>query len=323
VAKKYVNLIKPTIVRDGPAGLYPKPMIWMEAKDMEGFNAHFVYGFITEPGTLHPVEGMVVHPYDEVLVFAGYQDGNVKRIDAEISIVLGEEREVHTFHKPTYVIIPRGLPHGPVTTHWCDRPLAHYIIGLSPEYKAETLPMGPTTEGHKYDHLVKVLRCEFPEQPKTMTGEEDAPGPSYTDIMDEDGVLHPAQFGVGPGNGDDIVWLFGDNLEGFDVNFTWGYYTKPGKWHRGGEVHTHPEAEILCYLGLDPDDLDYLGAELELGMGKERERHIFNTPTIAICPEGFPHLPLITRWVDKPYAFIVMCLSGEHDSPWVEVEEED
>ena len=92
--KLYGNLIKPTLVRPGPAGLYPKPLIWMEAKDMEGFNAHFVYGFITEPGTLHPMEGMVVHPYDEVLVFAGYQDGNVRRIDAEISIVLGEEREI-------------------------------------------------------------------------------------------------------------------------------------------------------------------------------------------------------------------------------------
>ena len=322
MAKKlHSNLIKKTAARPGPAGLYPKPLSWMEAKDMEGFNAHFGYCFITEPGTLHPMEGMGVHPYDEVLVFAGYQDGNVRRIDADISIVLGEEREIHRFHRPTYVIIPRGMPHGPVTTHWVDRPLAHYIIGLSPEYKAETLPAGTPIEGHRYDHLVKDLKCELPESLKTMSGEEDA-GPSYANIMDEHGILHPAEHGVGPGNGDDIVWLFGDNLEGFDVNFTWGYYTRCGKWHRGGEIHTHPEAEILCYLGLDPDDLDYLGAELELGMGKEVERHIFNTPTIAICPEGFPHLPLITRWVDKPYAFIVMCLSGDHDSPWVEYEEE-
>ena len=108
--KLYANLIKKAIVKPGPAGLYPKPLVWMEAKDMEGFNAHFAYGFITEPGTLHPMEGMVVHPYDEVLVFAGYQDGNVRRIDAEISIVLGEERETHTFHRPTYVVIPRACP---------------------------------------------------------------------------------------------------------------------------------------------------------------------------------------------------------------------
>jgi hypothetical protein len=319
--KLYSHLIKPTLVQQGPAGLYAKPQIWMEAKDMEGFNAHFSYGFITEPGTLHPVEGMVVHPYDECLVFAGYQDGDIRRMEAEISIQLGEEREVHTFHKPSYIIIPRGTPHGPATVHWVDRPIAHYVVGLSPEYRADLLPAGAPTTGSKHAHLVRPLRCELPDSLKTMTGEENR-GPTYADIMDDEGILHPAQFGVGPGNGDQIVWLFGENLEGLDVNFTWGYYTQPGKWHRGGEVHTHPEAEILCYLGLDPDDLNYLGAELELGMGKERERHIFNTPTIAVCPEGFPHLPLITRWVDKPYAFIVMCLSGDHDSPWVEVEEE-
>jgi hypothetical protein len=317
--KLYSHLIKPALVREGPPGLYPKPLIWMEAKDMEGFGGHFAYTFIKEPGTLHPQEGLVVHSYDEVLVFAGYQDGDILRIEAEISIQLGEECETHTFHQPTYVIIPRGLPHGPVKVHWVDRPLAHYIIGLSPEYKAELLPAGTPTEGHKYDHLVKRLRCELPSG---QDSDCDGAGPSYSDIMDENGILHPVKFGVGPGNGDAIVWLFGDNLEGFNVNFTWGLYSQCGKWHRGGEIHTHPEAEILIYLGLDADNPNYLGAELELGMGKEAERHVFNTPTIAICPEGFPHLPLITRWADKPYGFIVMCLSGEHASPWVEVTEE-
>jgi hypothetical protein len=112
--------------------------------------------------------------------------------------------------------------------------------------------------------------------------------------------------------------LYGADLEGFNVNFTWGFYSQCGKWHRGGEAHYHPEAEILCFLGLDPDNLGYLGAELELDLGKDYERHIFNTPTIVVCPAAFPHLPLITRWVDKPYGFIVVCLSGEHASPWVE-----
>jgi hypothetical protein len=42
----------------------------------------------------------------------------------------------------------------------------------------------------------------------------------------------------------------------------------------------------------------------------------------VVCPGGFPHLPLITRWVDKPYGFFVACLSGEHASPWVETKQE-
>jgi hypothetical protein len=319
--KEYSNLVKPLLVQQGPAGLYREPLVWMEGKDLEGFGAHFSYGFIKEPGRCHPVEGMVIHPYDECLVFAGYQDGNILRMDAEISIQLGEEREIHTFHKPSVVLIPKGTPHGPVTVQWVDRPIVHYTIGLSPEYKASSLPAGTATTGSMHAHLIKPLITQLGESKKTMTGEQQ--GPTYAKIMDENGILHPAKGGVGPGNGDDIAWLFGDNLEGMDVNFTWGLYSQCGKWHRGGEIHTHPEAEILCYVGLDPDDINYLGAELELGMGKQQERHVFNKPTVAICPQGFPHLPLITRWVDKPYGFFVMCLSGEHDSPWVEVKEED
>ncbi|MCX7912327.1 MAG: hypothetical protein N2506_05130, partial [Dehalococcoidales bacterium] len=207
-----------------------------------------------------------------------------------------------------------GTPHGHVTVKSLAQPVVHYTIGLGPEYRAEEAKVArKPSEGHKYDRLIKRMLT-------TVEQRSDSSGMGYASVIGRDGVMRPAKFGVGPGNGDQIVWLYGKDLEGFEVNFTWGFYSRCGKWHRGGESHYHPEAEILCFVGLDPDNLNYLGAELELGMGKEMERHVFNTPTVAICPAGFPHLPLITRWVDKPYGFIVVCLSGEHASPWVETE---
>ena len=44
VKKEYSHLVKPLPVREAPAGLYPGPRIWMEGKDLEGFQAHFTYG---------------------------------------------------------------------------------------------------------------------------------------------------------------------------------------------------------------------------------------------------------------------------------------
>ncbi|MBN1568501.1 MAG: hypothetical protein JXA73_11700 [Acidobacteria bacterium] len=307
--KEYAHLVKPMIVKNAPAGLYAEPRIWMEARDLGGFNAHFSYGFIKEPCVCHPLEGSLVHPYNELLVFVGFQSGDILKLGAEISVELGEEREEHVFDKPSVILIPRGLPHGPVRVNRLDNPVVHYSIGLGPEYKAQSLPKKSKTTGSKHARLIKRMVTSI--DPK-------AADTGFAKVTDSNGVMHPAEFGVGPGNGDQIVWLYGRDLEGMDVNFTWGLYSKCGKWHRGGEAHTHPEEEILCFLGLDPDNINYLGAELELGMGKDYERHIFNTPTVAICPKGFPHLPLITRWVDKPYGFIVICLSGEHESPWVE-----
>jgi hypothetical protein len=325
-AKEFGYLVKPLSIRQPPEGLYKEPRVWMESKDLEGFNAHFSYGFIRETGPIHPTQGALVHPYDECLVFAGIDHTDIRYLGAEVSIELGEERERHVFNKPSVVLIPKGLPHGPAIIRSAEKPIVHYTIGLAPEYKArpiaaEALP--PISAGSKHARWVKPLI--------THVGEGGS-GMGYEKVVDSEGVMRPTrkitsanplidleQVGeIGPGNADQLVWLFGPNLEGFDVNFTWGFYTQNGKWHRGGEAHTHPEEEILVFVGLDPDNLGHLGAELEVGMGPDCERHIFNTPTVAICPQGFPHLPLITRWVDRPYGFFVICLSGDHDSPWVE-----
>jgi hypothetical protein len=312
VTKEFANLIKPIIIKDPPRGLYAEPRMWMEANDMEGFNAHFSFGFVKKPSTFHPLEGAVVHPYDEVLVFEGTNSKDIMDLGkAEISVLMGEEREEIIIKEPSCVIVPKGTPHGPVTVKKMSRPITHYTIGLAPAYQATTVEAkGKPVKASKYAHLRKKMWTKFANMPGAGTGGMKQTG--------EYGSIRAREMGVGPGNGDEVVWLYGDDLEGLNLNFTWGLYSHCGKWHRGGEAHYHPEAEILCFVGLDTDKLDYLGAELELGMGKDYERHIFNTPTVAICPAAFPHLPLITRWVDKPYGFFVICLSGEHGSPWVE-----
>jgi len=316
--KEYSHLVKPLLVQETPAGLYPEPRIWMEGKDMEGFNANFSYGFIKKAGQFHPVEGAIVHPYDECLVFAGTRNTDITYLGAEVSIELGEEREEYKFKVPSVVTVPRGMPHGPVTVSRVNRPIVHYHIGLAPDYKAEPAPQKAKSKGSKYGHLVKPLGPGF-EPMKMVNILKDKR--RLEEFKKKNPDMDPEQVGqIGPGNADQLVWLYGKDLEGFEVNFTWGYYTSPGLWHRGGESHYHPEEEILVFVGLDPDDLSYLGAELELGMGKDGERHVFNRPTVAVCPSGFPHLPLITRWVDKPYSFIVCCLSGQHDAPWVQEE---
>jgi hypothetical protein len=317
--KEYAHLMKPLLVQKPPKGLYMEPRVWMEGKDLEGFNAHFSYGFIKERGPFHPQEGALVHPFDECLIFAGLDNTNIAYLGAEISIELGEEREEHVFDKPSVVIIPKGMQHGQVTVRQAKKPIVHYTIGLAPDYKATSIPqtsLPPKSKGSKHAHLVKTLGPVLEPIKMSAAARE---GKAVGGAQAGQATRGSEQVGlIGPGNADQLVWLYGDNLEGMDVNFTWGYYTGCGKWHRGGEAHTHPEEEILVFVGLDPDNINFLGAELELGMGKDYKRHIFNTPTVAICPKGFPHLPLITRWVDKPYGFFVICLSAEHDSPWVE-----
>ncbi|MBN2401517.1 MAG: hypothetical protein JXN64_03880 [Spirochaetes bacterium] len=333
--KEYTHLIKTLTVKKTPDGLYKEPRLWVEGKDLEGFRANISYGFIKKTGSFHPVEGAVIHPYDECLVFAGIDNTNIKYLGAEISIELGEEREVHVFDKPSVLVIPKGLPHGPVTVKKLEKPIVHYHFGLALDYKAQAIGAkdlkSNTTTDSKYSHLIKPLITNL-RAILDVQGREVEDGKSVNQMLDEsgmgymttvfDGVMRtktsPKEAEMGPGNADELVWLFGKDLEGLDVNFTWGYYSQPGKWHRGGEAHTHPEEEILIFVGLDPDNIEYMGAEVEIAMGENDERHFSNKPFVAICPKGFPHLPVITRWVDKPYSFFVICLSGTHASPWEE-----
>ncbi|MFA5309709.1 MAG: hypothetical protein WC370_09545, partial [Dehalococcoidales bacterium] len=298
-AKEYTNLVKPMLVKDAPKGLYAEPRIWMEAKDLEGFDAHFSFGFVKKPCAFHPLEGSIVHPYDEILVFESTNPKDIMDLSAEITVEMGEERELLVINEPSCVIVPKGTPHGPVTVRHLHRAIAHYTIGLAAAYKATAAPVTAKAvkKADKYAHLVKKMWTNFKSMGFTAGGMPGGQGGPGRPAASQYGSIRAAEMGVGPGNGDEVVWLYGDDLEGLSVNFTWGLYSRCGKWHRGGEAHYHPEAEILCFVGLDPENLGFLGAELEIGMGKDYERHVFNTPTVAICPAAFPHLPLITRWV--------------------------
>jgi len=241
---------------------------------------------------------------------------------------------------PTVVCIPKGLPHGPVRVRKVGfKPIAHYHFGLAAAYQAEVIPEKSRprkVSGQKYAHLLKPLKTYITaEQRRALSkmqmdagyqarmeavAKVSSTGMGYEALADATGVLRPRDV-MGPGNADQLVWLFGQDMEGFKLNFTWGFFSGTGKWHRMGEGHSHPQAEALIFVGLNQYDLDYLGAEIEIGMGSEFERHVFSKPTAVICPEGFIHLPVITRWVDDPYAFVVGCLGDIHEAPWINPED--
>lgn len=132
----------------------------------------------------------------------------------------------------------------------------------------------------------------------------------YADLVKH--LKFRGSFAPSRANATQLTFMTGDQLAGFDINFILGVYENPGNWTPDRGSHTHPFAEYLLFFGYDEEDLDYLGAELELYMGAEWELHKITTPLVALAPENFPHCPLITEKVYRPFGHLHIAMSANY-----------
>lgn len=97
-----------------------------------------------------------------------------------------------------------------------------------------------------------------------------------------------------------------------DVSMGYHCVTKPILF---GETHTHSNEEILCFIGGNPRDITDFGAEVEMTLGPEREKHLITQTTCVSIPANLPHCPLNIRKVDKPIVFLEISLTRSYKAP--------
>ncbi len=281
---KYGHLVKKLNYQKGPFGI----MVWLAGKDLEGLDLNIIWGYSSFVGEMTPGRsGGHVHPHGEIFTFVGLDYDHPNELGAEIEEAMGEEGEKHVLGTTSVIAFPPGFTHNPMTIRKADKPYGWLTIIASGELKTTDTPERnlPLPEGNKYAHLIRQLE------------------------------MRKVQFEMG-GNADIISGWNGKEYEGFNLNFTWAFHTGLGAWHEK-DPHVHPNDEALLFVGLDPDNPDYLGAEIEIAMGEEQEIHVFDSPTVVVAPRGFVHCPLVTRKVEKPYGFSAICLNNEHDTTWL------
>lgn len=284
---KYGHLVKTMPINKGePKGANARELIWMYGKELENFPINFAMGRYEETGLWHPWAGPHVHPNaDESLIFFGHDPERLDYLGAEFEIALGAEQEKHVLNKPCLVLLPKGFPHCPLYTKRIDSSFAHGHIILGAEHKVDWWPTDSKpqpTNGQKYSHLIKPLKVH--KDPKNT----------------------------------ELVWMTGDQLEGFNMHMAAGLCTETGPWYPGKGAHTHPYDKIMIFIGTHPKKLGYLGAEIEIALGKEKEKHTFNLPTVVTVPKGTPHLPPVVKKIEKPFGFIIYNLAPKHQLSWVD-----
>jgi hypothetical protein len=285
---KYDYLVKPLKYRKLPGTGKPEYITMCQGADLEGLNVSFIWGYHRNKGTWG-VGGEFghVHPYGEVFMFTGLDYDNPNTLGAELDLQLGEEAEEHIIAAPSIVAMPAGVPHLPMVTRKIDKPFGFLAISCNAKDKTTELTSRKKAFVLANNCGEMITRMELRDIKRTKGG-----------------------------NADFMAHWSGAKLEGFNLNFTWAFHRGTGPWHEH-DPHVHPNDEALVFVGLDPDNPDYLGAEMEIRFGEEQEVHVFDTPTVVIAPKGLVHCPLITRKVEKPYSFTAICLAHEHDTTWL------
>jgi len=77
------------------------------------------------------------------------------------------------------------------------------------------------------------------------------------------------------------------------------------------EDHVHPYNAIMMLMGLDMDDPEDLGGEIEYILGEEGEIHRTDKTNAIFLPAGFKHNLKFLR-VDRPFLLIALNLSGAY-----------
>jgi len=81
------------------------------------------------------------------------------------------------------------------------------------------------------------------------------------------------------------------------------------------ETHSHPNEEILCFIGGNPLDITDLGAEIEISLGPEMEKHVITQTACVSIPANLPHCPLNIKKVDRPIVFLEISLTSSYKAP--------
>ena len=129
--------------------------------------------------------------------------------------------------------------------------------------------------------------------------------------------FHP---GRGGGNAKELSPVNGEKLMGFNFNFIIGVYENTGDWAPGMGAHSHSFDECLLFFGYDDNDMNYLGSELSLALGKEQEIHKITAPMVVAAPRGMPHCPLITEKVYNRFGHFHLALDADYSADRVPLE---
>ncbi len=111
-----------------------------------------------------------------------------------------------------------------------------------------------------------------------------------------------------------IVSYHGDR-GGRDLAFQWSCITQPLVMDQ--EPETSDRDQFLLLASTNMDDLRDFRAEIELPLGKDKQRQLISEPAFVYIPAGLVHGPLTVKSVSRPLALWKWTLDAKYSEHWV------
>ncbi len=263
-----------------------------------GMDVNIKYGTYWAAGKVGEAPyGTHKHDYNQVSLWLGADCSDLSELGAEIELSLGEKekRDRHVFTASSAVYLPKGFPYFPAVINRMDKRFIYMELSQASETKVKSAAPAKAVE----------------EAPLATWFSKNGEHISHL-CFHRKSAWH-----YGPLNRDDSGGSIAQLVcPEFPFGMMWESIRKAP--YRFGPIpdkpHVHTYHEFLVFIGADTNDLSKLGAEVELYMGKEGEKHVITEPTIVYQPQGFPHCPVIVTKLEKPFIFSVVYPfgTGEH-----------
>ena len=266
-----------------------------------------------------------VHNDDEVIGYFGSNTDDPFDLGAEVEINI--DGEPYSFEKSCLLFMPQGIEHNPWRIKKMKRPIMVWHMhglpgpvtwhGLSardskwtdyPEYPGREYIKTVKMEDVKYVRPQKYMPVEKPPENKHEKG-------CYWNNFQFD---QAPDIGAHPYGSFDFTHLFtlpNEKIKWANFMFC-SLFREPLPDWQIMRPHMHADAEILAYIGMDPDQPFDLGSEVEIYI--EDEPYTIDRSCLLYIPPGVAHIPWRIKKMQRPYfSFYIhsSIMSGRAEAP--------
>lgn len=265
------------------------PIVATLGADIPDCTSMALVGRMPAKGSMSGHESWERHEVPEYLIHLGNDPDDPMELgaDAEIYMGKGKWREKYKFNRTTAVYLPAGLPHCP----W-------HVTNITKPMTFVNLMAGKTWWGDN-DQSKDVLSKE--ELAKAKTG---------GDIFDKYMLSGVGKEMKDPKGGKWIAYTDSTKIASAPLTRIIRYNPREAPYPII-DTQTHEYGTFLIFLGMDNDDASVLGAEVELYMGEEKEKHTFNKSALIFIPPNLKHGPVRVTKASSPFNFLEVVLGPE------------